>query len=117
MDEQQDRYFCCSSLTSDQWAWEFLRRNPDYRADYRQFISLWQSLEAEYGVPPHRDFTRWKRDPRAYGPPSGEGALDNPSGELCLGEGDRVLSNAGWERNGAFINFRSTRTFHPAQPG
>jgi len=91
MDEQQDRYFCCSSLTSDQWAWEFLRRNPDYRADYRQFISLWQSLEAEYGVPPHRDFTRWKRDPRAYGPPSGEGALDNPSGELCLGEGDRVL--------------------------
>jgi len=91
MDKQQDHYACCSSLTSDQWAWEFLRRNPDYRADYRRFISLWQALETEYGAPPHRDFTRWKQDPRAYGPPSGEGALDNPSGELCLGEGDRVL--------------------------
>jgi hypothetical protein len=91
MDEQQDPYACCSSLTSDQWAWEFLRRNPDYRADYRRFISLWQALETEYGAPPHRDFTRWKLDPRAYGPPSGEGALDNPSGELCLGEGDQVL--------------------------
>jgi hypothetical protein len=68
-----------------------LRRNPDYRADYRRFISLWQALETEYGAPPHRDFTRWKLDPRAYGPPSGEGALDNPSGELCLGEGDQVL--------------------------
>jgi hypothetical protein len=40
MDEQQDPHACCSRLTRDQWAWEFLRRNPDYRADYRQFIGL-----------------------------------------------------------------------------
>ncbi len=91
MDTRQYPYACCSSLTRDQWTWEFLRRNPDYRADYRQFITLWQALEAEYGAPPNRDFTRWKLDPRAYGPPSGAAALDPPNGELCLGDGDRVL--------------------------
>jgi hypothetical protein len=91
MDAQQDSYAYCSGLTRDQWAWEFLRRNPEYRADYRQFIHLWQVLEAEYGAPPQRDFTRWKLDLRAYGPLPGESELGNPSGELCLGEDDRVL--------------------------
>jgi hypothetical protein len=91
MDVQQDPYAYCSGLTRDQWAWEFLRRNPNYRADYRRFISLWRELEAEYGAPPQRDFTRWKLDPRAYGPLPGGGELDNASGELCLGDGDRVL--------------------------
>ena len=81
----------CASLTRDQWAWEFLRRNPDYQADYRQFISLWQALEADYGAPPNRDFARWKLDPRAYGPLPGDGALGHSSGELCLGENDQIL--------------------------
>jgi len=81
----------CTSLTRDQWAWEFLRRNPDYQADYRQFISLWQALEADYGAPPNRDFARWKLDPRAYGPLPGDDALGHSSGELCLGENDQIL--------------------------
>ena len=81
----------CASLTRDQWAWEFLRRNPDYQADYRQFISLWQALEADYGAPPNRDFARWKLDPRAYGPLPGDDALGHSSGELCLGENDQIL--------------------------
>lgn len=84
-------YAHCASLTRDQWAWEFLRRNPDYQADYRQFITLWQALEADYGAPPHRDYPRWKRDPRAYGPLPGDSAQDSLSGELCLGENDRIL--------------------------
>jgi len=81
----------CTSLTRDQWAWEFLRRNPDYQADYRQFIALWQTLEADYGTPPNRDFARWKLDPRAYGPLPGDDALGHSSGELCLGENDQIL--------------------------
>jgi hypothetical protein len=52
-------------LDIGQWAWEFLRRNPLYQADYREFIATWQALEADYGAPPHRDFPRWKQDPRA----------------------------------------------------
>lgn len=67
MSDQQDAYSHCTGLTRDQWAWEFLRRNPDYQADFRRFIALWQALEADYGAPPNRDFQRWKRDPRAYG--------------------------------------------------
>lgn len=86
-----DAYAYCAGLTRDQWAWEFLRRNPDYRADYRRFIVLWQALEADYGAPPARDFQRWKQDPRAYGPLPGEAELAAPSGELCVGDDERVL--------------------------
>ena len=52
-------------LDIGQWAWEFLRRNPAYQADYRDFIATWRALEAEYGAPPNRDFPRWKNDPRS----------------------------------------------------
>ena len=86
-----DAYAYCAVLTRDQWAWEFLRRNPDYRADYRRFIALWRALEADYGAPPHRDFSRWKRDPRAYGPLPGDSELAAPGGELCTVDDDRVL--------------------------
>lgn len=86
-----DAYARCTTLTRDQWAWEFLRRNPGYQADYRRFISIWHALEAEYGAPPNRDFTRWKRDPRAYGPLPGDVGLGTTSGELCTVEDERVL--------------------------
>jgi hypothetical protein len=54
-----------AQLDIGQWAWEFLRRNPEYQTDYREFIAIWQALEADYGVPPARDFFRWQQDPRA----------------------------------------------------
>jgi len=85
-----DAYAHCATLPRDQWAWEFLRRNPDYRADYQRFIAIWRTLEAEYGAPPKRDFQRWKQDPRAYGPLPGDAELAAPSGELCVVD-DRVL--------------------------
>ena len=56
------------TLDIGQWAWEFLRRNPAYQADYREFITTWLALEADYGAPPKRDFQRWKHDPRASRP-------------------------------------------------
>ena len=84
-------YAHCATLTRDQWAWEFLRRNPEYQADYRQFITLWQVLESDYGAPPQRDFSRWKLDPRAYGPLPGGAELQAPGGELCVVDDDRVL--------------------------
>ena len=86
-----DAYASCATLTRDQWAWEFLRRNPGYRSDYRRFIALWQALEADYGAPPRRDFTRWKQDPRAYGPLPGDAELAEPTGELCVVDNDRGL--------------------------
>ena len=88
-----DAYAHCATLARDQWAWEFLRRNPQYQSDYRQFIAIWRALEADYGAPPHRDFTRWKQDPRAYGPLNHAipDALNNATGDLCIGEDDRVF--------------------------
>lgn len=86
-----DPYAYCAALTRDQWAWEFLRRNPDYRRDYQAFITIWRALEADYGAPPNRDFTQWKQDPRAYGPLPGNADLAAPTGELCVVEDERVL--------------------------
>lgn len=86
-----DAYAYCAALTRDQWAWEFLRRNPGYRADYHRFMTLWHALEADYGTPPRRDFQRWKQDPRAYGPLPGSAGLSAPAGELCMADDERVL--------------------------
>lgn len=80
-----------AGLTRDQWAWEFLRRNPDYQRDYQAFIAIWHALEADYGAPPNRDFARWKRDPRAYGPLPGDAELAAPQGEQCTVDDERVL--------------------------
>jgi hypothetical protein len=86
-----DAYAYCATLTRDQWAWEFLRRNPAYRRDYRAFIAIWRALEADYGAPPQRDFSKWKQDPRAYGPLPGDAELAAPEGELCTVDDERVL--------------------------
>jgi hypothetical protein len=107
----------CASLTRDQWAWEFLRRNQDYQADYRQFIALWHALEADYGAPPNRDFARWKHDPRAYGPLPGKGTLGTPSGELCLGENEQVLIECWMGAKWGFYKFPlDPASPKPAQP-
>lgn len=55
-----------NELSRELWAWQFLRRNPEYQHDYADFIGRWRSLEADYGKAPNRDFPRWKNDPRAY---------------------------------------------------
>lgn len=73
------------NFTAAQWAWEFLRRNPLYQAEWRAFWKTWQALEAEYGRPPDRDFCAWKRDPRAWVP-----AAECPGGD-CRIDGDKVL--------------------------
>jgi len=63
-------YDFCDGLTSAQWAWEFLRRNPEYQRQWQAFHETWQVLEAVYGKPPNRDFCAWKNDPRAWVPAS-----------------------------------------------
>ncbi|HQT30240.1 MAG TPA: DUF6499 domain-containing protein [Thiobacillus sp.] len=104
-------------MTRDQWAWAFLRRNPDYQADYRRFITLWHALAADYGAPPNRDFSRWKHDPRAYGPLPGDNVPNHVNGEHCVGENDRILLECWMGAKWGFYKFpldpaRST----PAEP-
>ncbi len=77
-------YTYTAHLNRAQWAWEFLRRHPGYRADWQWFWQTWRALEADYGVPPQRDFARWKRDPRAFRQES-----DTAGG--CVADDDKVL--------------------------
>lgn len=37
-----------SSSSKEQWAWEFLRRNPEYQRDYKVFIQRWNELVKDY---------------------------------------------------------------------
>ncbi len=78
-------YAFCDRLTSAQWAWEFLRRNPEYQRQWREFHDTWQVLEAAYGKPPNRDFCAWKNDPRAWVPAS------ECEGGDCRIDQDKVL--------------------------
>ena len=78
-------YDDCQKLTAAQWAWEFLRRNPDYQRQWQAFWTTWQALEADYGKPPDRDFCAWKNDPRAWVP-----ASECADGE-CRIDQDKVL--------------------------
>ncbi|HHH44386.1 MAG TPA: hypothetical protein ENK49_09625 [Gammaproteobacteria bacterium] len=71
-------------MDSGQWAWEFLRRNPEYQQDWQWFHARWETLEARYGKPPERDFQRWKNDPLAYHDIEDTGAE-------CQVEQDQVL--------------------------
>ncbi len=81
-------YAYCQQLDLSGWAWQFLRRNPAYQADYTEFMTLWQQLEKAYGAPPKRDFFKWKQDPRAW---RAEAEIAACSSEICPGENDQVL--------------------------
>lgn len=81
-------YEGCDDLDASAWAWQFLRRNAEYRADFAWFIATWRALEADYGAPPQRDFFRWKQDARAW---RGEAELADCAGDACPGENDEVL--------------------------
>ncbi len=59
-------YLYTDNLKKEQWAWEFLRRNQVYQADYQWFISQWKALEKDHGVSPDMDYQAWKQDPRSY---------------------------------------------------
>ncbi len=86
-------------LTAAQWAWEFLRRNPDYRREWAEFIATWRNLEAAYGKPAQRDIAAWKRDPRAWVP-----AGECPDSD-CRIDGDRVLIECALGARWGFYKF------------
>lgn len=39
-----------------------MRRNPAYQQDYAWRIKTWNTLEQAYGLPPYRDYPRWKQN-------------------------------------------------------
>ncbi|QYZ66707.1 MAG: hypothetical protein HPY30_12375 [Gammaproteobacteria bacterium (ex Lamellibrachia satsuma)] len=94
-----DDYGFTEKLSGAQWAWEFLRRNPDYRREWKIFNETWQLLEAAYGRPPNRDFCAWKLDPRSWV------AASECSESDCRIEGDKVLIECAMGARWGFYKF------------
>jgi hypothetical protein len=65
--KNEDDYAFTNDLNDEEWAWEFLRRNEEYREDFRQFQETIKQLKDEYG----KDPKEWPKDSRAffYDPP------------------------------------------------
>ncbi len=94
-----DDYGFTERLSGAQWAWEFLRRNPDYRREWKIFNETWQLLETAYGRPPNRDFCAWKLDPRSWV------AASECSESDCRIEGDKVLIECAMGARWGFYKF------------
>ena len=100
------------------WAWQFLRRNPEYQRDYADFITRWRALEADYGKAPNRDFPRWKNDPRAWvreGDP--DLGCDNAAG-ACVIENGKIMIECWMGAKWGFYKFpQDPEKENPAYPG
>ena len=92
-------YRFTADLSAAQWAWEFLRRNPRYRAEWFDFIMTWRELEATYGRPSERDIAAWQRDPRAWVPAAQCRNSD------CRVDGDKVLIECAMGARWGFYKF------------
>jgi len=100
-----DDYAFTQDLSPELWAWQFLRRNPQYHKDYHWFISAWRELEADYGVAPNRDFSRWKLDPRAYAPEEMTQGFCEDDKSCASPDGDRVMIECAMGAKWGFYKF------------
>jgi len=90
--QQYDKYHYTHRLSPQHWAWEFLRRNPEYQRDWMLFQQRWQALEQDYGKAPQRDFSRWKKDPRAVVSESDAKLIcSDDLGISCASEDNKIL--------------------------
>ena len=92
-------YAVLETHSGAQWAWQFLRRNPCYQAEWRVFDETWRALESAYGRPPNRDFCAWKLDPRAW-----VAAMDCAQAD-CRVDGDKVLIECALGARWGFYKF------------
>lgn len=63
--QKEADYAYCGKLSSAGWAFEFLRRNPEYRADYALIQDLRAALTKDHG-PYAQAKGAWRADPRAW---------------------------------------------------
>jgi len=96
--QDEAAYTRLRELDGAAWAWEFLRRNPDYQREWLAFHQTWQALEAAYGRPPDRDFCAWQKDPRAWV------AADECNGD-CRIDSDKVLIECAFGARWGFHKF------------
>ena len=92
-------YVSLDAADGSAWAWEFLRRNPRYQAEWEAFERTWQALEADYGRPPNRNFCAWKEDPRAWI------RVDEAHAGDCRVDHDKVLIECAFGAHWGFYKF------------
>jgi hypothetical protein len=97
--QNPEDYHFARRLSADEWAWEFLRRNPVYQEEWHRFIAIWRALEADYGKPAQRDVAAWQRDPRAWVP------AETCQESDCRIEGERVLIECALGARWGFYKF------------
>jgi hypothetical protein len=116
--QQYDTYDYTQRLSAAHWAWEFLRRNPEYLHDWDMFNQRWQALEYDYGKAPQRDFQRWKKDPRAVVSES-DAKLICPEelGIACATEDNKILIECWMGAKWGFYKFPLNPNYaHPKIP-
>lgn len=59
-------YNYTKNLGREGWAWEFLRRNPDYIDDYKTYRQTFFELESKYGPWNSADKEAWRKDPKSH---------------------------------------------------
>lgn len=97
--QDESHYRGMVDLDGSAWAWEFLRRNPEYQEAWEAFIQTWRALESDYGRPPNRDFCAWKNDPRAW-----VRAEEGSAGD-CRIDQDKVLIECAFGARWGFHKF------------
>jgi hypothetical protein len=105
-----DAYAHCAALTRDQWAWEFLRRNPDYQARLPGASSRSGARSKPTTARrPIAIFQRWKRTRAPMARCRAKRHLLRPAANCAWEMTTACCSNAGWGRNGGSTNSRSTQ--------
>lgn len=89
-------YEYTETLNLEGWAWEFLRRNPEYKAEWAEYLKKKTKLEKIYGKIASWKTKKLEAEPMAwhYDPPKNPGESDHVWRMRCIAEGgnpDRTL--------------------------
>lgn len=84
--KKKSDYPFSEKTSPEEWAWEFLKRNPDYQNDHADMLATYENLEKDHGPRKKWNKKTIKDDPRAciYDPPKMKGESDNQWIERCL---------------------------------
>lgn len=87
--KKESDYPFSEKTSPEEWTWEFLKRNPNYRKDYTDMLATYKKLEKDHGPKNKWNKKEITNDPRAciYNPLRKKGESDNQWIHRCLNNG------------------------------
>ncbi|MCP4546394.1 MAG: hypothetical protein GY835_08005 [bacterium] len=85
--KDETHYAYTSELKRIDWAWEFLRRSPDYFRDWKSFIDIWDDLLEDFPEGPY--FADKKPNPKWFKDSRSKISHDNGEEELRAHHGSK----------------------------